>query len=248
MVLSNLLLVGMERVHGRIACFKESVLSFYFEVLLSAHPCPDCTGRLDMVGTSRARCLGCGAELDPTVAFHRSPCCGAALVLRRTHYACAVCGAVVRSMFLFDESVFDSEYFKEAMRESRERARERRERVRLMLLGTRSDSLSIAALPGLEEVPGLLDALAAFVRGAPPTGPVDCEERDVFDMAEYRRAILASLCGCSVLFDAIPRVGQDPRKDRVRRFVTLMFMEQDCEVRLTQCGEIIVVERYGAET
>lgn len=248
MVLSNPLLVGMERVQELIGRFKECVRSFYFEVLLSAHPCPDCGARLEMVGVSRARCSGCGATLDPTVAFQRSSCCGAGLVLRRTHYACAKCGAVVPSMFLFDESVFDSEYFKQAMRESRERARERRERVRLMLLGTRSDSLSITELPRLNDVPGLADALAEFIQGTREVSLTDFAGTDTFNMAAYRDTILKSLGGCSVFFDAIPTVGQDPRKDRVRRFVTLVFMEQDREVSLIQYGEKIVVERYEAET
>jgi hypothetical protein len=149
-------------------------------------------------------------------------------------------------MFLFEESIFDSDYFKDAMRESRERARERRERVRLMLLGTRSDALSITDLPGLDEVPGLMDALAAFVQ-VHAEAHAELRGVDVFEMEAYRRVILDSLCGCSVLFDAIPRVGQDARKDRVRRFVTLLYMEHDHEISMSQYGEKIVVEKYGAE-
>jgi hypothetical protein len=154
----------------------------------------------------------------------------------------------VPSIFLFDEKMRDPDYFKEAMRESRERAREQRERVRLMLLGSRSDALSLTALPGLDEVPGLMEALAGFVQGMHTAGPAKFTGGDVFDMAAYRRVILDSLCGCSVLFDAIPRVGQDTRKDRVRRFVTLLYMEHDHEITISQYGEKIVVEKCGAET
>jgi len=151
-------------------------------------------------------------------------------------------------MFLFDEAVFDSDYFREAMRESRERARERRERVRLMLLGTRSEALSITTIPELDEVPGLIDALTGFIEGMGTTQCADFTGGEVFDMAAYRRIILDSLCGCSVLFDAIPSIGKDPRKDRVRRFVTLLYMEHDHEITLSQYGEKIVVEKCGAET
>jgi hypothetical protein len=150
-------------------------------------------------------------------------------------------------MFLFDESALDASYFKEAMRASRERARERRERVRLMLLGTRSDALCITALPELDDVPGLMEALKGFVQGMHTADPVEFMGGDVFDMAAYRRVILDSLCGCTVLFDAIPRVGQDARRDRVRRFVTLLYMEHDREVTMSQYGERIVVEKYEAE-
>lgn len=248
MVLSfNPLVLGMEHVHSRIARFKERARSFYFEVLLCTHPCPDCGARLVMSGASRALCEGCRKELDPTEAFQKSPCCGARLRLHRTHYACATCGAVVPSLFLFDESVFDATYFREAMRVSRERVREQRERVRLMLLGTRSDALSVTALPGLDEVPGLMEALAAFVQEAARSSE-EFYGGDVFDMPAYRRVILEAVCSCSVLFDAIPTLGQDLRKDRARRFVTLLYMEQEREVVLTQYGEKIVVEKYEAAT
>jgi hypothetical protein len=243
----NVLIIGMERVGWRIARFKELVRSFYFEVLLSVHACPRCGGALVMVRTSKARCSACSLELDPTAAFQQSSCCNAPLKLQRTHYACTVCGSVVPSRFLFEERVLDADYFRQAMRMSRDRARERRERVRLMLLGTRSGALSIMALPGLDEVPGLIDALTGFVQGMQAARPADFAGSDAFDMAAYRRVILDALCGCSVLFDAIPRVGQDARKDRVRRFVTLLYMEHDHEITMSQYGEKIVVEKYGVE-
>lgn len=248
MTARNPLILGIERVHEQVGLLKEAARDFYYRVSLLSHDCPACSGRLAMMGPSKARCSACGREIDPTVVFQRSPCCGAPLELQRTHYACGECGTVVPSRFLFDERTFDDQYFIEAMRQSRERARKRRERVRLMLLGTRSDALCISELPELGEVPGLTEALGSFVeqRQAVPLSRFVGD--DVFSMEDYRQAILRALCGCSVLFDAIPRVGQDARKDRVRRFVTLLYMEHDHEVTMSQYGERIVVEKCGAET
>jgi hypothetical protein len=243
----NPLIHGIERVQSSVAAFKEKVRAFYLEVVLSGHACPSCAGKLVTAGTSRVRCEICHVTFDPTETFQRSPCCGEPLVLRRTHYTCRKCDAVVPSRFLFDETIFDSQYFRDAMRESRERAEERRERVRLVLLGTRSDSLDLMDLPDLNEVPGLVDALAGFLADSQAMAASAYFVQDEFRMEAYRRVILDFMAGCAVRFDAIPQVALDLRKDRARRFVTLVFMEHERELTLTQYGEQIVVERRQNE-
>jgi len=243
---SNPLLLGIEDVHFRVAAFKELVRSFYFQVLLSAHACPSCGGKVRMAGTSRALCETCGLTFDPTEAFQHSPCCGAPVSLWRSHYACDECRALVPSRFLFDEHIPDAAYFRDAMRESRERARERRERVRLMLLGTRSDSLALTDLLDLAEVPGLIDALSDFLGGYKGDGLPETFVLDEFRMDRYREIIRTCLLGHAVRFDAIPAVAQDARRDRVRRFITLVFMEHEREVSLSQFGDTIVVGPYEA--
>jgi hypothetical protein len=200
-----------------------------------------------MKEAGKAYCGSCDRVFDPTVAFQKSLCCGAAVCLRRAHYACSACGVVVPSRFLFDERVFDSEYFRQAMRESRERAHERRERVRLMLLGTRSDSLTLTELPGLDSVPGFVDALTEFLGAFGNEQHREAFGRDSFRMEAYREAIRMSLLGHAIQFDAIPPLHQDARRDRIRRFITLVFMEHERELTLTQYGNQILVGAYEAD-
>ena len=49
-------------------------------------------------------------------------------------------------------------------------------------------------------------------------------------MERYRKAILAYLDDFRVLFSGIPQISADSRADRVCRFVTLIYMEQEGEV------------------
>ena len=63
------------------------------------------------------------------------------------------------------------------------------------------------------------------------------------DICSYLTAdIGAYLENVSVLFSAIPSLCQDRRKDRAWRFVTLVFLEHEREVRLTQYGDDLLVE------
>ena len=157
-------LVGaMLRVQGRMADFKERVRTFYFEVILSPHQCPECGGRLKMTGQSLCSC-SCGKTFDPTLEFQRSACCGTRLVRRTYHYACSRCHEVVPSSFLFDERVFDKEYFREMMREHRRRAREEREKMKKFLAESRSGTLLLTEEPRLESLDGLCEDLDAFIQ------------------------------------------------------------------------------------
>jgi hypothetical protein len=134
------------------------------------------------------------------------------------------------------------------MRDSRARAREKREEIRLLLLGSRSGPLVFAELPAIADVPGLCDALDSFV-GSVATFPLRefAAGDDVFDMDQYRRMILQALTEYSVWFDALPRLSEDVRRDRVRRFVTLVYLEHEGQVDLSQFGERIVVMRREAD-
>jgi len=242
----NPLVLDILRVLARLQAFKEQVREFYFEVLLSAYVCPECGGSLRMVGDSRCMC-DAGHVFDPTIAFQRSECCDARIVRRVLHYECTACRSVTRSRFLFDERVFDKEYFREMMRDSRERARQKREAIRLLLLGSRSVPLVVDDVPNLEEVPGLVEALDLFVSTEPKTSPQHFVDDDVFDMEKYRRMIMDSVGDWRIWFDALPRLCEDSRKDRARRFTTLVYLEHEGQVDLTQAGDRIVVRRHEAD-
>ena len=69
---------------------------------------------------------------------------------------------------------------------------------------------------------------------------------NIFDMEDYRRHILAMLGWDPVLFSEITPLAEDDRTDRVGRFITLVFMDNEQEVDLTQNGaDLLVQKRYN---
>ncbi len=238
-MISNPLLEHLRTVLERIALFRTHAKTFYCEVVLSVHPCPHCGGQLTTTGISQAACLGCGAQTDPTVAFQRSACCDASPVRKRTHYACAKCGRVVPSRFLFDEMIHNSDYFADMMRESRERKRRRRQELVAILAASRSEPLTL--VDDIEVNPGLATALDEFIRAGGVNDLPEFVGAEHFCIEEYRRVILARLHDGPIPFGSLPVVTNDVHLDRARRFITLIFMEHGHEVRLEQLNTDILV-------
>jgi len=241
-------LVGaMVKVQGRMAGFKERVRAYYFEVVLSPHQCPECGGRLKMTMQSLCSC-SCGKTFDPTLEFQRSGCCGARLARRTYHYACSRCQEMVPSRFIFDERVFDSAYFREMMRESRARAKQRKEEIGRLLMEARSGTLPLLEEPNLGSIHGLLEDLDLFVQqGSQDVQPCGFEPKQEFSMAEYRDHILSNLGWGAVSFSGIPPMSEEGRRDRAWRFITLVFMQDDRMVNLIQEGDNIWVQRLANE-
>ena len=247
MTRNNALLDGLGLVVSRLEVLREWVRTFYYEVLLSGHACPDCGGRLLMTGPGRASCEACHSSLDPTVEFQQSPCCGASLVFRRAHYACRQCGAPVPSRFLFDERLFNAGYFSERMRESRERWHLEIEELRRRVAESRSEEFAVFDVPELDSIPGLADALDSLSRSAFSSDDAGFWDDDPFVMDAYREVIWHGVCEDAVLFSQVPALNSDPRRDRARRFMTLVFMEQEREVDLAQYGNDLLVMRHEAD-
>ena len=124
-----------------VAEFASRARRFFYAVMLSCHRCPKCGGSLQMEQEGRCRCRQCNHEFDPTVTFQLCPACGGQTRLRVRHYECTTCRAEILSRFLFDGRIFDGAYFRQKMAEHRQRKRELRERVRQMLVGTRSNAI-----------------------------------------------------------------------------------------------------------
>lgn len=227
--------------------YKERAKDFYFQVLLSQRSCPTCGEGLHMTGTSECSCRS-GHTLDPTIAFQLSDCCQARLVRKTFHYSCSGCQRTVPSQFLFDERVFDADYFREMMREHRERTKSRREEIGRLLAGSRSEALLLLEEPCMEALPDFLQDLDAFIRGNPiATCDYPFEPKSEFDLNAYRTHIL-SLLGHSMLrfSDVSPLMG-DNRRDRARRFITLVFMDNDREINLQQYGADLLIRRCDNE-
>jgi hypothetical protein len=234
-------------VIGRVKSFKEQARQFYFEVILSSYSCPVCGGPLQMTGTSECTC-SCGKILDPTLSFQKSSCCNAKLTRKTFHYICSCCHKTVPSRFLFDERIFDKAYFQEMMRESRERTKKKREMVKQLLADSRSGVLDITETPNLESVPGLVEDLNGFI-GAEPTDMVQVvfDEKPDFKMDDYRTHINSILGWDCILFSEIAALIDDIRNDKIWRFITLVYMQHDREVKLTQHENDILVKRVYHE-
>ena len=243
MIMNNPVVKEIIEVLDRVSVFKKKAKQYYFEVILSVFQCPACGGQLHMTGNSKCSCR-CGNVFDPTLTFQKSACCNAGLVRKTFHYACSHCHQSVPSRFIFDERLFDKAYFREMMRESRERRKKKREEIRQLLAESRSESLSLTEKPDLDSIPGLIEDLNQFIQNA--TNVSNQYSFDVdqpFDMDKYREHILSMLSWDSMLFTDIVPIVENKRKDRVRRFITLIFMEHEREVELIQLGDDLSVQR-----
>ena len=244
---NNPLISEIQLILKQVSKFKERARSFYFEVILSVHNCPKCTGRLQMVGQAKCTC-SCGNTFDPTLAFQKSICCSAKLIRKTFHYVCSCCNKTVPSRFLFDEKVFDKAYFREMMQESRKKAKQKREEIRKLLSESRSGVLPLLQEPNLDLIPGLLHDLNDFIQQSDEMGQHIFDTENDFNMDDYRNHIISVLTWNSKLFSDITPLIKNYRRDRIRRFITLIFMEHDREIELTQDQSDIWVQKVYNET
>ena len=153
-------------------------------------------------------------------------------------YLCGQCRADVPSRFLFDGLVFDAEYFRQKVAESRERKQELRERVRQMLAESRSGAIQPPAAE-LEAIPGLIDALNALAGGVEL--PVVLEQTPRFSLSLYETHINAHIGPFPLGMEQIPPLSEDRRLDRIWRFVAIVFMAHAGMLDVWQEGPTIMV-------
>ena len=156
-----------------VEVFRIKARRFFYRVMLIGYRCPGCSGSLDMVSEGKCRCVSCGKVFDPTMAFQRCPVCSGLPLVRVRRYQCKNCGADIESRFLFDGLVFDADYFRTRMAESRQREQEQRDRVRQILAQSRSGDLALEHAD-LSGVPGLLGALNALTAGLDDNMAAEC--------------------------------------------------------------------------
>jgi len=221
-----------------VESFVEKARRFFHSVMLLGHCCSQCNGSLVMVADGRCRCVSCDAECDATVAFQRCVACGGVPVLRVRRYECRACGSPITSRFLFDGLVFDAEYFRRKMAESRQRRQELRERVKRMLAESRSDTLPLGEAD-LGTVPGLIDALNGLTAGLPEG--VAIESRDGFDLHRYETHIQAHIGDLPLSLAEIPPLLADRKKDLIWRFIAVIFLAHAGVVDIWQGGQDIMV-------
>ncbi|MCY2928870.1 MAG: hypothetical protein NTV86_05140 [Planctomycetota bacterium] len=110
-----------------------------------------------------------------------------------------------------------------------------------MLASSRSQDLT---LPGanLDDIPGLLEALNALSAGCgdhPRWAP-----SEGLDLKRYQSHIKAHLEDDPISLEEIPPLGEDARKDRIWRFVAIIFLAHDGVVDLRQEGATILVMKH----
>lgn len=225
--------------------FAEHARTFYYAVMLSGHNCPGCGGEMEMYGEGGCVCRSCGSRFDPTLAFQRCAACGGKPSLQVRRYRCEECGADIRSRFLFDGLVFDAEYFRQKMAEHRQRKTELRDRVRRMLAESRSGLVEVPpANP--EEMSDLLEALDGLAVGADPGLPLEVPM--MFDLSRYQTHVQAHIGRIPTNLERIPPLSEDRRKDRVWRFVAIIFLAHAGLVHAWQDGQDVMVMKREAHT
>ena len=224
-----------------VEVFMNKAKKFFYSVMLFSNRCPECTGMLVMYNEGKCRCASCGKELDPTIAFQRCSECGGIPILRVRRYQCKKCRSDIQSRFLFDGLVFDVDYFKQKMKEFRQRKAEQRERVRQMLAESRSSDLPLGAAD-LAAVPGLLDALNSLTTGLEVAFTKEsCQE---FDLKHYETHIKAHIQDFSMNLRDIPPLSENLRKDLIWRFIAVIFLAHAGIVDIWQDGQDIMVSKH----
>jgi hypothetical protein len=218
--------------------FVEHARRFYYEVMLSGHACPACTGPLVMLKDSHCQCSSCQRTLDPTVAFQRCTACSGVPRLRIRRYRCSGCGADLPSLFAFDGLVFDREYFRARMAESRQRRKEEKKSFVARLPELRSPAAE-PAVADIASIPGLAEALNSLT--LPPAVAALLPLCRGFDLALYERHIQAHIGDTAICFDEIPPLEADLRRDRIWRFVAIIFMAHHGVLEVWQEQEAILV-------
>jgi hypothetical protein len=237
----------IERAFGlvrAVAAYAARVRAFFYAVVLSDRFCLDCGGSLVMEVEGRCRCRSCGSAFDPTVAYQRCPACGGSPRLRVRRYACSLCGAEVVSRFLFDGLVFDSEYFRQKMAESRRRQQEVRERVRQMLAESRSGTVELPPAD-LDVASDLLAALQALTVGAIPVTAY--MPRGDFDLNRYQTHIQAHIGPIPLSLEEIPPLSDNGRVDRIWRFIAIIFLAHAGLLDVWQDGRAVMVREREAD-
>jgi hypothetical protein len=219
----------------RVADYRDHARSLFYAVMLFQRECPSCGHTaLAMTSDSHSQCRHCQVECDPTVAFQTCPDCEQKLILKTHHYWCSRCRRPVRSLFCFDERVFNNDYFREMMRESRQRKREEVETLRQQLLGTRSCPYWHDAKPMLTDPATFQQDLERFLSPLTPSPLIEALSRPQFDLPAYRRHLLDRVQGCVVQFEGVSALVDNGRLDRVYRFITAVLLDHEGLLDLEQ--------------
>jgi hypothetical protein len=229
------------RVTTSVEKLLQKVKRFFYCIVLLRYSCPRCKSRVTMLYEGRCQCHTCNYEFDPTIEFQRCSNCGGTAILRVRRYQCKDCGREITSRFLFDALIFNSEYFKAKMAESRQRKKELKDRVKKMLFECRSENLPMHPVD-LDSVPGLLDALNRLTEGVSES--FEIESRDEFNLKDYEKHIQAYIRDFPLTLVEIPPLNKESaRKDLIWRFIAVIFLAHAGIINIWQEGLDIIVKK-----
>jgi hypothetical protein len=149
---------------------------------------------------------------------------------------------------LLEQERFSVEYFRQRMAEARRRRREERARRIAEMLANRSGNLLIDEPIELDAVPGLTEALNGLVSLPVPVDVLRAfMGRSDFDLDGYQRHVIAHLGLFRTDFEAIPALIEDQRKDRIFRFIAVIFLAHARHIELWQEDDRIWMRRYETD-
>jgi len=146
---------------------------------------------------------------------------------------------------LLEQERFNVEYFRQRMVEARRHRREERSRRIAEMLANRSGDILIDRPIELDAVPGLTEALNGLV-----SLPVPAEVlrafmgRSDFDLDGYQRHVIAHLGLFRIDFEAIPALIEDQRKDRIFRFIAVIFLAHARRIDVWQDADHILMRKH----
>ena len=237
----NIIALAYEMAQS-VEVFVQKAKRFFYSVMLMGYACPKCKGSLIMAAEGKCRCKTCNYEFNPTIEFQRCPECGGKPVLFIRRYHCQHCMTEIQSRFLFDGLVFNPEYFREKMAESRQCKKEKLHQVKEMLAQSRSQAIAFGAVD-LDSVPGLLAALNSLTQGIDEN--VLLELKGKFDLSRYQSHIKAHIKDFEIDLREIPAIIENARKDLVWRFIAAIFLEHEQEIQIRQQGQTLWVRKYA---
>lgn len=224
-----------DRVLCRVSALRTKARSLFYAAMLLQRECASCgTCDLEMIRDGWCRCRACGNEFDPTLRFQFCAACDTSLILKRRHYWCPHCRQPVKSLFCLDSAVFAPTYFRDMMRESRERKQEEVNRIREMLAISRSSAYFPDDPPIPDDLNDMGEALSHFLGSATDSCEAGTDATPLFDIDRYRHHIRELILGCVVDFEGVSSLLDDVRLDRVFRFIAVVFMDHSGELRIEQ--------------
>jgi len=224
-----------------VGLFVKKAKKFFYHVMLFGHRCPKCNNSLTIAAEGVCKCNSCEFEFDPTVEFQQCSNCGGKPILKVRRYSCTNCGSDIESKFLFEGLVFEKEYFKAKMIESRQRKKEQRERIRQMFAESRSNALPLQAVD-FNTVPGLVDALNSLTAGLVTDFAVT--SRKEFDLKRYESHIQAHIQNFAINLLDIPPLSKNARKDVIWRFIAVIFLAHTGIIDIWQDDSNIMVIKH----
>ena len=161
--------------------------------------------------------------------------------MRVRRYQCGKCNRDITSKFLFDGLVFDRDYYRKKMEETRQRKKQLKQREQTMLAESRSEAATLEAAD-LNSVSGLIEALNGLTSGIDTK--LLLQLKNQFDLSQYQQHVLKHIDEIPMDIRDIPELIKNRRRDLIYRFVAAIFLAHDGKIDIEQEGEKLWVKTH----